>query len=635
MTGSCVSARLQRTNSGSRAGVAAAALLAACLMVPALSGGAAAQEKPGSSWPFRLWPFGTERAEPAKPAPPAPPSPGAAQPGAPAVEVPLARPPAPAQRRGYLGASTITVDSLPSLDPDSLGILNDDGRGLGADMWAGTDRATLEQLLSRLPGSVGSLTLRDLMRRLLLTTALAPEGPPRPAPGAVGLLALRLQALLAMGEVESARALIDASSKRKRDALSARADVESLLLLARIQEACTAADRYLADHDSTVLSKTMIFCQAIEGQHERAALGLGLMREEQAEADPAFVILVEALAGNEEAKVTSLPSPSPLVMAMMAAAQQDLPADVAAASAPAILRLIAMGDNAPIDVRLVAAERAASLGVIPADAVAELYGGMSFIDEEYERAGRMGASEYGPQGRALLYRAARRQIDPVERGRLLQRLWHLAGRYGDYPLAVRLSVPVVRGIPPAPELTWFAPDAARALFAAGQRQQATVWFDVMRERAGANSVIVTSVWPLARLSVGERLPWNPAALEGWALNQRRVYGPDGETRIALLYALISGLGTGAGRAQNWALLLPQPVLDSVDAVPESWRQSQAAAAAGRRGETVARILTGVGERPLKDIEPATWRVVIGALRAVGLEAEARSLALDAAVAAGL
>lgn len=625
---------------GSRAGVATAVLLAACLMVPTLSAGAAAEEKPGSSRPFRLWPFGKEPAKPELPAPSAPSappasSPGTAQPGAPAGTPPLARPPAPAQRRGYLGASTITVDSLPSLDPDSLGILGDDGRGLGADMWVGTDRATLEQLLSRLPGSVGSLTLRDLMRRLLLTTALAPEGPPRPVPGAVSLLALRLQALLAMGEVESARALIDASSKRKRDALSARADVESLLLLSRIQEACTAADRHLADHDSTVLSKTMIFCQAIEGQHERAALGLGLMREEQAEADPAFVILVEALAGNEEAKVTSLPSPSPLVMAMMAAAQQDLPADVAAASAPAILRLIATSDNVPIDVRLVAAERAASLGIIPADAVAELYGGMSFIDEEYESAGRMGASEYGPQGRALLYRAARRQIDPVERGRLLQRLWYLAGRYGDYPLAARLSVPVVRGIPPAPELTWFAPDAARALFAAGQSQQATIWFEVMRERAGANSVIVTSVWPLARLSVGDRLPWNPAALEGWALNQRRVYGPDGEVRIALLYALMSGLGTDAGEAQNWALLLPQPVLDSVDTVPESWRQSQAAAAAGRRGETVARILTGVGERPLKDIEPATWRVVIGSLRAVGLEAEARSLALDAAVAAGL
>lgn len=568
--------------------------------------------------------------------------------------------------RGSLGASSIVVDTLPDLNPDSVGVLDETRGGLGADMWRGTGRERLDGLLRQLPAAPRSLTLRDLMRRLLLSNATAPGGNTGGDTGGDSgrgsLLALRLERLLAMGELDGVRDLLQAGGTRDstRDSagVAVRAEVELLLLAGDLKGACETVLRRIAEYESTLLTKILVFCQALAGEHDRAALGLGLMREEQSEQDPAFVLLIDAMGGDEEARVESLPEPSPLVLAMMGAAGQELPLDTAGATAPTVLRAIAASDNAPDSVRLEVAERAGALGVVPVATVARAYGDIAFVAADFERTGQIGPADYGLEARALLYQAMRRQMDPVERGRLLQRSWHLADRFGVYPLTARVTAPVLLGVPPTPELAWFAPDAARALFTAGQRDQAMAWYDMMRKRAGGNSVIVAALWPLAQLSGGE-VVWDAVALQSWAFTQRRLHGPDAESRIALLYALFSGLGVGGnvegefasqgdasasaaeagrnvpGRMEDWALLVPQTVLTAVDAVPEAWADTRAAAADGRRGETVALILVGVGTGELTGITPAGWRVVIAALRTVGLEAEARALALEAAVAAGL
>lgn len=546
------------------------------------------------------------------------------------------REPAPApvreeDRRGRLGASTIVVDSLPDLNPDSVGTLDAASGGLGAGLWQGVDRPTLDRMLPRLPAALRSLVLRDLMRRLLLSNATAPGGN---TGGGGSLLALRLERLLAMGDFEGMRDLREAGPKRISDPITERTLVDSLLLAGDADGACKFVNQRIVERESVRFAKILIFCQARAGEHDRAALGLGLMREEQAEEDPAFVTLVDAMGGDEEARVESLRRPSPLILAMMSAAKQELPLDISGTMAPPLLRAIAASDNAPQTVRLEMAERAAALGVIPVEAVLEIYAGMTFSPEDFERSTNIGPADYGPEARALLYQALRRQMDPVERGRLLQRSWHLAGRFGLYPLAARVTAPVLQGMPPSPDLAWFAPDAARALFAAGQRDRAMAWIESMRGRAGAGSVIVAALWPLAQLA-GDLVVWDPRALESWAFTQRRMHGPDAEDRIALLYALFSGLGVNAGNEQQWDLLLPRPVIAAVDAVPEAWREANDAALAGRRGEMLARILTGVGTRELVEVSPAGWRVIVASLRAVGLEAEAKALALEAAVAAGL
>ncbi|MDA1133058.1 MAG: antifreeze protein, partial [Proteobacteria bacterium] len=60
-----------------------------------------------------------------------------------------------------------------------------------------------------------------------------------------------------------------------------------------------------------------------------------------------------------------------------------------------------------------------------------------------------------------------------------------------------------------------------------------------------------------------------------------------------------------------------------------------AADAGRLGETVLLALLALGDAGSEGAGPATLRLVIDALRRVGFAAEARAIALEAALAQGL
>ena len=64
-----------------------------------------------------------------------------------------------------------------------------------------------------------------------------------------------------------------------------------------------------------------------------------------------------------------------------------------------------------------------------------------------------------------------------------------------------------------------------------------------------------------------------------------------------------------------------------------WRGLGAAAAAGAVGETVLMALLALGEAGPAGAHPTMLGAVVDALRRVGLEAEARSVALEAVLAA--
>src|SRR5690606_2506454 len=142
----------------------------------------------------------------------------------------------------------IEVNRLGELDPDALGILDAEHGGLGGDVWAGSDRATVAALLRALPGDLASPTLRRLATRLLLSSARPPAAaPPAAAPTLAdaaaaaeenGFLRLRAQALYALGELAGLNRLLGLVSQRAEDAWLAEARVDGLLLAGRDAEAC-------------------------------------------------------------------------------------------------------------------------------------------------------------------------------------------------------------------------------------------------------------------------------------------------------------------------------------------------------------------------------------------------------------
>ena len=551
-----------------------------------------------------------------------------------------ARPLAPPAVRGPVSPASpmaravpgIQVDSLRNIDPDAAGVLNEAQGGLGADMWRGTDRAVVEALLPRLPVSATSPAMRDLLRRLLLSEAAVPEG----EVGETKLITLRINRLAAMGDLIGVNDLLNATPGRGDNEGLTRIEADARFLTNDNARACALATSQIASRQSAYWQKAFIFCQALAGQHGPAALGVALLRE-SGERDPIFFALVDAVAAGSGVTIDSMPDPSPLHLAMARVAKAQLPADVIASNNPGTLRTIAISPNAPVELRLEAAERAEAAGALPVDDLRQLYTSIPFSAEDLANPFSKAEAESGALSRALLYRTALVQTVPTAQAEAVTLALELAREGGRYVSTVRAFMPVLKRIPASAELAWFALEAVGALLATGEHEAARSWFAVLRNKAAfdeASASALARLMPLARLAGSEEAEdWSGERLTAWWEAER---GRDGApARAARLYTLFEALGEPVS-GRLWEALLTGPQRATVVMPrPALWYRLEEAARDARKGETVLLSLLALGDGGPAQADPIVLRRVLSALDAVGLEAPARALAVEAAVAAGL
>jgi len=157
-----------------------------------------------------------------------------------------------------------------------------------------------------------------------------------------------------------------------------------------------------------------------------------------------------------------------------------------------------------------------------------------------------------------------------------------------------------------------------------------------------SAMLRDELFPLARLAgaVSDD-DWAAGVLGAWQNSQRRtengtVVNEDQVLmRSALLYNLLEALGDEVPD-QQWEGLLSGPAQrTTVVPRPVFWRSLRNASAQARIGETVLLALTALGQAGPTQADPTLLRTVIESLRGVGLGDEARDLALEAAVAAGI
>jgi hypothetical protein len=190
-------------------------------------------------------------------------------------------------------------------------------------------------------------------------------------------------------------------------------------------------------------------------------------------------------------------------------------------------------------------------------------------------------------------------------------------------------------VPPSAELAWFAPDAVRALLANGQRDQAAAWIKVASQAAAASpeaKATIDELNPLVRIAVPAEAPSappKPAAAqrpgEDKAVAARRNY---------MVQTLLAATERAPG-SMRWTAHVGTDA-PSFGAAPDPvlWQALTAAARESRIGETVLLSLIALGPGGTASNHPLTLSAVIEALRAVGLEKDARAIALEAAIAAG-
>ena len=563
-----------------------------------------------------------------------------AVPGAPPttgqVDEPAARADPASRTRSIEQGENVVVGRVASIDPSSVGLLTEEDGGFSSDMWAGSDRAFVEALMPRLPVQTLSPVMQDLTRRLLLSEARVPAG----TPIAPSLLGLRVERLSASGQTDLVRDLLRLASSRIQDTALARAEVDSMLLSGNHAGACTSIEALLRDNDDPYWLKGLTFCKALNGESAAAQLGVSLLQEEGGDGDDAFFELVASLVGELKSAPSSLIDPSPLHLAMLRAARLNVPDDAVPGARPAILRSIATSPNAPLTTRLLAAERAEAAGALSPDALAAMYASVEVTPEDRLGWQTLAVEEAGPRVNALLYQVASIEADPQTKARAVIVALSRARVAGGFNTTARVMRDICNSIEPSPDLAWAASEIGRALLAAGDVASARRWFDMLYQNASHETpdaaIAILDLWPLIQLmDIDGSLGWNADALTSWWVGEQARSRDNAFERAAVVLTLMDAVGYDIPETL-WRELLQSSLTVTAYLPSVQLRQAlEIASANDRVGETVLLSLLALGEVGPAGANPTTLHAVVSALTGVGLEMDARKLALESALAKGL
>ena len=140
-------------------------------------------------------------------------------------------------------------------------------------------------------------------------------------------MATRIRLVVAMGDLVAVNTLLNATPGRATNAELARIKTEIRFLSNDNARACALAGGQIRNQDVDFWQKAFFFCQALAGEHDKAALGISVMRE-AGDQDEVFFSLIESLASGTSPILTTMADPTPLQLAMARVAKAKLPSEV-------------------------------------------------------------------------------------------------------------------------------------------------------------------------------------------------------------------------------------------------------------------------------------------------------------------
>ena len=553
------------------------------------------------------------------------------------LRLPARRTPKPTNLKSKSG---IEVNVLDQVGLDTAGVLSPGQGGFGVSMWNGLPRAYIVKMLPLLPVKSPSPIMRNLMHRLLLTRAVAPEG----ETDGINLVAVRVKLLAALGNFDGVKALLKTIPGRQEGEEVAKIEVEINFLANDNVAACALVANEVLKSDNLYWQKVHSFCLTLAGEYDKAALSISLMRE-LGEQDEVFFTLIDAMVHKTPVEIETMEDPQPLHLAMMRALKARLPDDVVNTKNPIILRAVAMNPDVAKEIRLEAAERAEISGALPTKSLQQLISSIKFTKEDLSNPLTRADTEFGPTIRALLYHSSLVQSVPIAKAEVIARALKLGHEEGRYGSAVRVFSPVIQQIQPSVDLLWFANDAVRTLLADGAPELAESWIRLMRTRAISNAEAQTAIielMPIARLMgyQGSSL-WYQDALSNWQRNGGMETGNLNKFAVMVglyealeepvpdhVYQTLVGVSTGLQDDFTWP---DMNVWLRLKSILGNLQRGDAHSL----GDVIVVSMMLLGEEGVGKLPMPVIRDVIRALRTVNLQSEARSLAVEYALAAGL
>lgn len=498
-------------------------------------------------------------------------------------------------------------------------IMAPDASGLPLELWRGLDLKTLEDLLAGLELPPRSPTLHQLWRRMLLSQATPPAG----AANAEHFVALRLEALYRSGLLADMEQALGESATPGPilQTLRARLDIG----LGRRDAACQAITALSAPSSGLpgrLKGETQLlagYCASAAGDAQAAGLAAELAREEGIEAALPLAVLAGFAAGTKP----KLALPARVLLLDYRFLELLGPVNVSQIldkAEPALLAVLAADPKTELRQQIAAAEAAIRVNALPPEALAAAYRRQSLAGG---RAIDPAAHSADPLlRRALYFQAVEAARAPAQQMRFLRAIIDDARRTGSLQQLARVAAPLAADLQPSPEVAAFAETGVEIALLSGQFERARRW----AESAGLRH------W-LALIDVADpdRRGGQPPSLA--AVEELAVRGGLGAETLHRLATVLDaldidvpiGLWDTAGRT-------PQP---ATGYLPETGVLAELAQSAKRNdaGRTILLTMRALGPAGPEGANVLALGDAVRALKRIGLEADARRLALEALIVA--
>lgn len=494
---------------------------------------------------------------------------------------------------------------LRSLDAWSVSAFGRAQGALAPDLWAHSDGATVGALIARLPGTFESPAAQRIAQRVLFSGGAAPSGDTTMA------VQERFEALGRTGAADQLATMAAGAPDALRDATISQYAAQAELARGRRPEACARGrGATLGDNPPIFLVRLRAYCSAVTG--DRAAADLALEMGRGAADDAWYRAAIAAAAGAPGARPPAARYDNALATAISLAAHLRPAATALNNASTLALLALARSDDAPQPQRAQAAVIALRRAALPPAEARTIL------------AATPATVTTGAPPLLVVLRQVSGGPDTVEAATAIAGLLRQAATPTDFTAVARFFRNEINGLRTAPD-SGAAILLARAALMNGDAPDAQRLIASARQ-AGANEAALA---PLDAALV---------ALTG-------ARGSDGT--IALKRRINAG-GASMGRAaaRDIALLTAlgaqgdETTQAFFTATPPTGGAATDAATMTALADAVQRQATGeVGLLAALALHPRPGRLnaeslsqIIGALRAAGLENDARRVAIEAILA---
>ena len=543
----------------------------------------------------------------------------AAAPVAPVV----APPPAPVRNSG------IEVNTLGAPEGQPAGTLDPSNGGMADDIWSGSSRATIEDLLVRLPLATPIRSIRGLGRKLLLTNAEAPTGPaPR------SFQTVRLKALLSAGFVSDSGRLAPLI-QLKDDPEFAELQAEAILLGGKPQDACSDATLTRQTGTEPFWMQLRVYCYAAAGNTDMLELTRGVMKAQGAD-DKAFEILLDDVLTHKATAPGLTHNPTAVQVFLMRQAGIPIGPSLAARFGLAASVLAMRDARNPPQARADAASQAMHAGAASTLELGAVADAQTFSPQQFANAANAATGLPFFEGQALIRQAVAHATSDDDRAKLLAIAFRLGRQNELLPVAAAMQERGAVGVVPAPAMRAFAPAIAQALLLVRQTDAAERWRDMLDPNNEADSLLAASL--AVQLNLASPNPGRASRAQGAlsllasnSATPQALGGYEAKEFAALALGLYDALGEpmpADAKAQLPNLMqhqwpgrrLPPIVMKHLGDLKDQ---------SGTKGEAILTILGGIGAGGPGDMAPDAIVSLVRSLREMGEGEAARALAVDA------